>query len=98
MNSSTATGADITSAGSHICHSTLPDPRSNAASAWLAPGGAGFSGSALWVCGYDANTRLPAIVGALVSGSPSQYDHSCLPVLASIAKIVHDSVLITQTL
>ena len=47
--------------------------------------------------GYAANTRLPAIVGALVSGSPSQYDHSSLPLSAAIAKIVHDSVLTTQT-
>jgi len=36
------------------------------------------------------------MVGALVSGSPSQYAQPSLPVLASTAKIVHDSVLMTH--
>src|SRR5215468_10203593 len=85
----------ITSLSSQTCHWTLPVRRSNAASAWLAPGGSGLPSVA--VVGYDANARPAAIVGALVSGSPSQYDHSCLPVRASIAKIVHDSVLSTHT-
>jgi hypothetical protein len=46
--------------------------------------------------GYDENTRSPAIVGELVSGSPSHHDHRCSPVSASTAKMVHDSVLNTQ--
>src|SRR5262249_19003811 len=46
--------------------------------------------------GYDVNTLPPAIVGVLVSGSPRKYDHRFLPVLASRAKMVHDSVLKTM--
>src|ERR1041384_4459837 len=90
-SSPTATGADITSLSSQSCHSTLPVLRSNAASAWLALGGRSLPLVA--VCGYDAGGGPGACVGALGRGARSQYDHSCLPVRASIAKIVHDSVL-----
>src|ERR1043166_1305041 len=47
------------------------------------------------LAGYDVNTLPLAIVGVLVSGSPRKCDQSCLPVLASRAKMVHDSVLNT---
>src|SRR5262245_33625433 len=96
MNSPAATGADMTSASSHFCHWTLPVRRSNAARTWLAPGGAGLPPDVPWD-GYDVKTLPPAMVGELVSGSPSHQDQSCLPVAASTANTVHDSVLNTQT-
>src|SRR5262245_3151900 len=47
--------------------------------------------------GYEVNTIPLATVGVLVSGSPSQCDHRCLPVSASTAKMVQLSVLNTIT-
>src|SRR5262249_18626721 len=91
-----ATGADITSLSSHFCHSTLPVVRSKAPSTWVAPGGCCLP-SAVPCAGYEVKTRPPAMVGELVSGSPSHHDHSCLPVAASTEKTVQDSVLNTHT-
>src|SRR5215467_13180717 len=94
--SPTATGADITSLSSHFCHRTLPVRSSNAASTWVAPGGAGLLPAAPRD-GYEVKTLSPAMVGELVSGSPSHQDQSCLPVAASTENTVHDSVLNTHT-
>src|SRR5687768_4804755 len=86
----------MTSESSHFCHRILPVRRSKAASAWLAPAGRGLPPDTP-AAGYEVNTTPSAMVGELVSGSPSQYDHRCSPVSASTANTVHDSVLNTQT-
>src|SRR5207237_4529897 len=55
------------------------------------------AGAAAWpprpAAGYEVYTLPLQIVGVLVSGSPRKLDQRCLPVLASSAKMVHDSVL-----
>src|SRR6516225_9176592 len=63
---------------------------------WFSPGSA-FPRPPPPPAGYDVNTTPLAMVGVLVSGSPSQCDQSCLPVLESTAKRVQLSVLNTVT-
>src|SRR4051812_36817413 len=75
-NSPTATGAEITSASSQSCHSTLPVFRSKAASTCDAVGGRVLPLAAA-PAGYDVNTRPLAIVGELVCGSPRNHAHFC---------------------
>ena len=61
----------------------------------MASGGLGLLPSTA-PAGYDVNTRPFAIAGELVCGSPRNHAHLPLPVFASTANTVHDSVLNTH--
>ena len=99
-----ATGAKMTSLSIQRCQRIFPEFNSSAASTWVGPSSpvvlpAAFAMPPGWcapwpgVAGYAVSTRLPAIIGVLISGSPRKCDQRCLPVRSSRAKIVHDSVL-----